>query len=95
VVGGAVVGGAVVGGAVVGGAVVGGAVVAGRALATTSVILLPGRTPAPDLRDWAITVPAGDRPVDRYLTVALSPRSASAPFALASSMPAMSGTSTF
>jgi hypothetical protein len=75
--------------------VVGGAVVAGGALATIRVIRLPGGTPAPDVRDWEITVPAGDRSVARYLTVALRPRSASAPLAVASSMPARSGTSTF
>jgi len=63
-------------------------------LATTMVIRLSGRTPAPVLRDWEITVPAGWLAVDRYVTLARSPRPASAAFAPASPMPTSLGTLT-
>ena len=66
----------------------------GGALATTSVILLSGRTPAPVLRDCEITVPAAYRAVEVYVIVPLSPRSARVSLALASFMPTSSGTST-
>jgi hypothetical protein len=76
-----------------GGAVVGGGG-GGGALATTRVIVASGRTPAPVLRDWEITVPAGYLAVDLYLMVPLSPRSARVAFALVSFIPTSSGTST-
>ena len=66
----------------------------GGALATTRVTRLPGRTSAPVPEDCEITVPAGWLAVDRYLTVARSPRSASAALALVRRLPTSLGTST-
>jgi hypothetical protein len=72
-----------------GGAVVGGG---GGALATTRVIRLPGSTSAPVLEDCQTTVPAGWPAVDRYLTVARNPRSASVALALVRRLPTSFGT---
>jgi hypothetical protein len=63
-------------------------------LATTSVTRLLGGTPAPVLRDWEMTVPARYPAVDRYRTVPLSPRPASAALALARVIPTSLGTFT-
>jgi hypothetical protein len=72
-----------------GGAVVGGG---GGALAITNATLVPGRTSAPALPDWATTVPGTKRLVDLYLTVQRRPRRDRAVSACPAFMPTSLGT---
>jgi hypothetical protein len=61
-------------------------------LATTKAILAPGRTSAPALLDWEMTVPGANRLVNLYLIVQCRSRRDRAVLAWLAFMPTSLGT---